>query len=443
MKHRDLLAMVLDRHAFLSISNQLIISGTNFAVGIVAARVLGVSEFGLFSVILMISMFIGTVEHTLLTLPMMTLAGNRARRSPSYFASIACLGIAASAIGAVVCVLFIAGYSLLRSEPISLGLMLSGAAMTFFRNVQIRVRLVLFANKKGMFSMRLEALRVSVIFLGGVAIYALGIAVTTPVLFWLFAIASLAAIAPALPQMIAHRVRRDLFRSVLGRHWPIASWILLMLIIGMGQEQAIWVIIGVKLGDQAVGGLRAAQYLLGVSHFVLFALENYMPRRAAEEMRHTGLQGLVRYLSYQSLFLGVASLFVILPIVIFAQPLLALVLGQDYSVYAPIMRIFAIMYLCVIQRTIWIFYLRSVERTRSVFASYIGSSLVAIVTIFPAMHYLGIAGAAWCMTFAQITCLLLIATAVVRHYSANVEIVPKDRNEVLACRNETSSGIIV
>ena len=430
MTVRSALSHVLDRHVVYSMSNQLLVSGTNFAVGIIAARFLGVSDFGLFSVILMISMLIGTIEHTILTMPMMTLAGNRQRRSLSYFASIALLGAAGSAIGALICSLFIVGYSLVRSEPVSAELVASAAAMTFFRNAQIRVRLILFANQKSSRSVQLEVLRVGLIGLGITAIYASGVTVTIPALFWLLAVASLAVLVPALPEMW-HRVRRKLMKAVLVRHWPIASWLLLMVVTGLGQEQAIWVIVGVELGDEAVGGLRAAQYLLGVSHFLFLALENYMPRKAAEEMRDTGLQGLVCYLGRQSLFIGGLGSLVILPIAFFSEPLLDRVLGRGYGPYAPIAMIFAVMYLCMIQRAIWTLYLRSVERTRSVFLSYIVSSLVALVTIFPAMQYLGVAGAAWCMTLAQATSLMLIAMAVARHYSENNRSLVKSRSQVL------------
>lgn len=414
------LAEVLDRHVVYSISNQLLITGTNFLVGIIAARVLGVADFGLFSLILMMSLFAGNIEHTLLTMPMLTVAGKRQQRSPSYFAAIARIGLVTALASAAVIALFVGVYAVARSEPVSLALIASAAAMTFANNVQLKVRFILFANKRSALTVALEALRVGIIIAGGIAIYLWDVPITVANVFWLFAVASLISVLPVAADIFSHRVRRDLVKRTLGRHWPMSRWMLLMLLVAIGQEQALWVITGLKLGDEAVGGLRAAQYLLGVTHFLLFAFENYMPRRAAEEMRRGGVQRLVRYLTYQSVLLGGVCALIILPVVIFPETLLGLVFGEEYVAYAATTPIFAIAYVCIIQRVIWIYYLRTVEQTRSIFHSYVGSSITSLIVIFPAIHYLGVAGAAWCIAIAQIACLSFIAASIAQHYERAV-----------------------
>ncbi len=414
------LQALLNRDVTASVMSQVLVSGLNFAIGVLAARLLGVEDFGLFSLILLMASFTTNIEAHFLTLPMMTLAGARARRSPAYFATIQQLGLMTGCLSALLIAGFVVLLFALRGESADTALIAAAAFLTFSQNIQAHVRRILFARLRPQHAVALDFARLVLMALAVGLIIAAGM---TPDVPTTLAGLGLAALVPALPFLCTgarHAVRPRLVRIVVARHWPIASWLLLMLLVAIGQEQALWMIAGVEFGDAAIGGLRAGQYLLGTTHFLIYALENFMPRTAAQEMRKDDVAGLLRYLGIQTLFVGTASLALILPLAVFAGPVLGLVFGPDFVAYADHTRIFAAVYAVTIVRMVWLYYLRVVERTRDIFVSYVISSLTAIALVYPLIEHFGVSGIPITMLIAQTVLLAAIGAHIARHAVARM-----------------------
>ena len=219
--------------------------------------------------------------------------------------------------------------------------------------------------------------------------------------------------------ILAARVPRRLPLRVLRRHWPLSSWMLLMMLVAIGQEQVLWIFVGIEFGNEAIGGLRAGQYLLGTTHLLIYALENFMPRTAAQEMRKDDVAGLIKYLFGQTLFVGAASFAVIVPIALFAKPLLEIFFGPEFGAFADLTRIFTLVYAVTIIRMIWLYYLRVVERTRDIFVSYVVRSAISLLIVIPMTSWFGLHGIPLTMLVAQTTLLLAVGLHIARHAMAN------------------------
>ena len=63
---------LLSRDLSFSVLDQVFVSGFNFVIGIATARALGVADFGLFALNLMIANFTAAAKAQLLTVPMIT-----------------------------------------------------------------------------------------------------------------------------------------------------------------------------------------------------------------------------------------------------------------------------------------------------------------------------------------------------------------------------------
>jgi len=406
---------LLNRDITYSVSNQVLVSGLNFAVGIVAARALGVTDFGLFALILLMVSFTANMEGHLITLPMMTLTGARKQRSASYFAAITVLGLATASASALFIAMFVIVLFLTRGDVADLNLILAAGLVAFSQNIQFTTRRVLFARSKMKQAVGLDLLRLGIMILFIAYLISNDIVVDVATALYVLAVSALVSALPFLRMTLRARVPRRLPMIVLRRHWPLASWMLLMMLVSIGQEQALWIFAGLHFGDDAIGGLRSAQYLLGTTHLLIYALENFMPRIAAQEMRLDDVSGLLKYLYGQTLFVGLASLSLIIPIGLFAGPLLKLFFGSEYVPYADHTRIFACVYAVTVIRMIWLYYLRVVERTRDVFISYVISSLVAVALVVPMTSWFGLYGIPLTMLAAQTTLLAAIGIHIARH----------------------------
>ena len=90
------------------ILDQILVSALNFVIGIAIARALGTAEFGRITLILLLAAQAGVFQEYVLSAPMMTLIGRRARRTPHYFGAILTWGVLSSLLGAVAVALAIA-----------------------------------------------------------------------------------------------------------------------------------------------------------------------------------------------------------------------------------------------------------------------------------------------------------------------------------------------
>lgn len=401
-----------------SFCDQLMVSSFNFAIGIGAARYLGISEFGKFTLILMVAGFATVAQGIVVSMPMMTLAGKRERRSRSYYAAVTCWGAVLSLGSAIATTAIIGGIYLARNGSISSGLLAAVMIATALLSMHDVVRRVLFTQRRGGEAFLLDALRF-VLFCGAVWwLHGAGTEVDAAVLLAVLGAAAAIAIVPFGPGLLAARVRSRMLKRIWHRHWLIARWLLLMILVGTGQEQVIWVGVAAGLGDAAVGALRAGQYLLGITHFVMMAVENFVPRQAAEEYRVGGETGLKSYLLRQTAALGVVTLLLILGVALPARFWLATVFGADYAQYAPLVWIYSVTYGVIFLRSIWVYYLRTVEDTRAVFRSFLVSSLTAIVCAYPAIAAFGISGAAFVVLAAHVICMACVLNHVRRHLYA-------------------------
>ncbi len=399
-----------------SMSNQLVVSGANFAIGIAAARYLGIAEFGKFTLILMIATFANIIHDTAVTAPMMTLAGSRARRSQEYFAAVALWGfILAAGFGLLVVSITAAIYSV-RETGLTSSLGFAVFALTAFQSCQIVTRRILFARQSGHVALAIDLSRyvlfAAMLVIGNI----LGHDIDASFVILALGVSALPVFLPVAVSLCARLPRLRLMREVWARHWRIAQWLVLMLIVSTGQEQLIWIGVSIHLGDEAVGAMRAGTYLLGATHFIVLAMENFLPRQAAEEMRIGGLRGLRAYLTRQTALLCTITVPIILLIAVPAEFLLEAVFGSEYAQYGNLVRIFAVTYIVYLPQGVWIYYLRTVERTGAIFRAFLISSTTALMLAYPAITIFGLFGAAMDILIAHIVCLAWMAYEITRHW---------------------------
>lgn len=401
-----------------SFIDQFMVSGSNFVIGIAAARYLGITEFGKFTLVLMIAGLATVVQSVAVSMPMVTLVGKSHRRGASYFSAVTIWGLALSVGFGLVTTGIVTTIYLARDGVVAVELPLAVAAISMFLNMHDVVRRILFCQHRGGEAFVLDGMRFGLFGASVVILHLAGVSVDAAMMLALMGGAAALAILPFVFGLAGGRVRWWLFRKVWNRHWLIARWLLLMTLVATGQEQIIWIGVAAGLGDAAVGALRAGQYLLGVTHFIMMAVENFLPRQAGEEFRDGGVPALRAYLLRQTFLLGAATVFLILVIAIPARFWLATVFGPEYARFAPIVWIYAASYSVIFVRSIWAYYLRTIEDTRAMFWSFLTSSLFALALAYPAIVNFGIVGAATLVLAAQITCMAGVLFRVHRHVRA-------------------------
>jgi O-antigen/teichoic acid export membrane protein len=237
-------------------------------------------------------------------------------------------------------------------------------------------------------------------------------------LLWVLAGSAVLSLLPFAGRITAGRVDNRMARTVFGRHMPMARWLAAMTLLTFASEQAITLGLGIVLDDKAVGGLRAGQYLLGATHFIMMAMESFIPGSASRAYVAGGTAALKRFLVQNMLVFGAPTGFLIVLLAVFAEPILNLVFGPEYAGFAVILRIYALSYAFIFARDIATHYLRAVERTDLIFRAYAASAVCAAVLFAPLVWSHGAIGAALVILASNIVSTAYILAASRRHSAA-------------------------
>ncbi len=385
----------------LALADQVLVSGMTFAIGIAIARLLGITEFGKLAIVLILQMFVQSLQGCLVVAPMMALTGLRGRRSKHYYAAVMTWAMGLSLLAGTAVALAVWGIYAFRDGGVALAFVLSAGAYAATQNLLYSVRRMLFAQRLGWQAFLMDGGR----YLAFLAILLVqwrrGGPIDVTVVLWSLAASGLTALVPLCLKLRGARLKPRLLRTVWQRHLPFAQWLALMLVLTFGQDQAIALSLGATLSDEAIGGLRAGQYLIGVTHFIWVALENFVPRSASQAYAAGGINALDQYLRRTTKMLGVIVWGFILIVSLPAETTLRLAFGPGYEQFAPILRLYGLTYAIAFFREVWVFFFYATERTDVIFRAFLIGFAVAMLAVLPAIKLAGITGAALTVLLAN------------------------------------------
>ena len=396
--------------ALVSLADQGAVSGFSFLMGIGAARVLGIDEFGHLALVLIVAGFAQEMQNALAVAPMMTLAGGRDRLSPAYTSSVFVGTLLLCLPGAL-----LAAAVLVAAGSTHPGTLLAASALILAQNVQFTLRRLLFARGEGVRALLMDAGRALAFAACAGIVWWAGLPIGPAGLIGLLAATALASCLPVAAPVAAAAFRaptRIRLAGLARRHAPMARWLFPVVFVTFVQEQAIWIGVGVFLGPDTLGGLRATQYITGAVLLMLRATENVLPVGAARAFAQGSVKALDRYLARAALRLGVPVVLLLAAIAVPAELCLRIVFGPDYVAYAPCLRVLAAGVLVVFVRDLAAHRFRAMQQTDVIFRALIASLVVSLATALPLLPALGATGAALAVTFGHAASLAYFVLAV-------------------------------
>lgn len=320
------------RHTHWALADQTVVSGSNFVTGILLARFLGPESFGIFVLLQAIILYMNSFQGALIFQPMMSAApqlreDQRIHYMHGAFAlqlMLCSVLIGIIAIAAIVIHVFDL-YSMLSIDSHIITAVI--AAMLAFQLHDWQRRYYFVKEKAG------SAFLIDIISHGG-QVTLLGTAflldkLDVAMAFWIIAGTSFTAfivgfMRDSLSPVFSHakKVLRDGWRT--GRDYLVA-WQLQWL----GTQGVLMFSAGV-VGAEAVGGIRAAQNIVGPINILFLAMENVVPVIAAKKFGISGLKGLLSYLSRITLIGSALLIPVLITVTVFASPIMKMLYGESY-----------------------------------------------------------------------------------------------------------------
>jgi len=388
------LSSFIHRYAHMNwaLADQAILSGTNFLMGILLARYLGLEGFGFFTLAWMPVAFIHTMQYSIISAPMMSIGPKQKEKDkPAYFGSVLLQQIFVSFSGAMLLLIGVLLSSSFfpewRLKSLLWPLLLASIAFP----MQDFLRRYFFARDKYAVAFVGDALT----YLGQICLLFLLVftdSLSVSNVLWVVALSSTAAVFYDAFHMKDIAFERDILYSTTRRHWNFTKWFASAILSELLYSSIFILAAGNVLGASAVGALKAAQNIVAVTHVLYKTLETIVPIKAAQHYKNGRTVALNTYLKKIS-FLSVFPLLGLLALAfIFPSFWLHLLYGSEYHEMGYVLQWYAAIYMMMFFWLPFRWGLQTLEHTKHILIVNVVAAVFAMASANAAATYFGLTG---------------------------------------------------
>jgi O-antigen/teichoic acid export membrane protein len=397
-----------------TIFDQIIVSGSNFATGILLVRGLGLAEFGKFTVAYAILLLANSVQLSFISSPMITLGSlcSTAQERRSFLRGMYGVQLIFCAIASAATVVATIVYSIVHGREIRAGVIVAfGCAVVLFL-MQDWLRRYYFTAGKATASVWNDV----VSYLGQVIVLCLLFGtgrLTIESAFWSIAITSgLAFAMGAIGEQLGCRFPET------GSAWKKSRGISIDLGIANQLQWLVYqgaILVGASVaGAQAAGGVRATQNVIGPVNIAYQAMENIVPIRAAEEMRRGGTQRAATFLFRFGAIGFIALLIVFSAGSLLSRRFLVFFYGHQLGPYANVLNMQMLYFLLAWPVRQLTFLFRTIKNTTPILIASIVAAACSMGLVYPMVRSFGALGIVVAAVAGQMGNLLYLIIATVR-----------------------------
>lgn len=391
-----------------AIADQALVSGVNFTVTLLLARLLGLEEFGWFAVVWMIILSIKRLQYALILAPVQSIAAKYdANGNHTYFTSVLVQQVGFAVLSASLVFLCAWAASLYFPTWGRHHLALPMAAVVFADQLQEHLRRWFFSHGRERTAFLIDVLS----YPGRLAAIASWVMLSEKLkvgeVVWVIAAAATASALCGLALQERWEWDGQAARQIAVRHWSFSKWLVASSLIDSAAQYVMTLVAGAVLGVAAVGAIRATQNVLAPIYVMNLALNNVVPAQASRIYEARGLAGMTRYLTKIALSAGGVGLLIALVACAAPEAWLHLLYGSKYGPFSTLVYWQAAIFtLSTLTLPITVA-LRAVENTRPMFVSKGLQAAFALATCYWLASNFGLSG-----TMFGSLCTSLIALAV-------------------------------
>ena len=375
-----------------ALTDQSIISATNFLTSVMLLRFMGLREFGVFALAWMAVLFVNSLQTALIVAPMMSIGPKQEEMDRhSYFGA-----VVFQEMVLVSCCFVLVFIALKVSDNFfphrglqQLALPLAVSAFAY--QAQDFLRRYFFVTRQSRHALADDALS----YLTQLPIlYFLHQAghLNSAIALWVMAGTSILGLVAGWFWVEPIAFDGEQIKAIALRHWKFSRWLGASALLQWTSGNLFVIAAPVYYGAAAAGVLKASQNLMGVTHVWFQGLDNVVPVETARRLRDGGVHSMLAYT--RSVLARWGGLTLVFAIVMASAPgfWLRLIYGPDMVQYGYILRLFALLYVLIFVGGPLRAGLQALEFTAPVFWSYLAMTTFAITFAFPMAKWLGLGG---------------------------------------------------
>lgn len=364
----------------LTLLDQVMVSGSNFLLGVLLTRWMGLESYGVFALAWMGVILASSLQQAGILAPMMSLGPKMPDDSQSnyYAATQRFQGVFAFFIGCLaVAVILLSDWGFPSWQMGGLFPVLPLVIMAFV--MQEYYRRYFFIKGQPREAFIIDGLAYLGM-IGGIGVLFLmdhlSVFSALGIIAGSFGVATMVGMIFAkLPFSSSYSQK-----SLILQHSKFSSWLIGTAILQFFSGNYYLIAAGIIIGPTAVGALRIVQNLMGVTHVLFLAMENVVPVKAALAYAKDGWEGMRIYLTVISLKSGVLVGGILFGIALTAKYLLIGVYGNQYLEYSYLLVAYCFFYAFLFPGYPLRYALRAIEHTKPIFIGYVLSTILSLLT---------------------------------------------------------------
>lgn len=373
----------------LTLIDQFIISASNFITNIIVARNLGLNEFGMFSIILLVTQFIWNQQMSLIIAPMMSIGPKQHKDlKKRYYGSVLIFQIAFTLLISLSFILVSQIISILHINFFQQDLILPIVLLISTFLMQEFIRKYFFVNGLARKAILIDTIS----YIGQVLILSYFVSLyheTINLRNVIYFISISSGFSIIIGVLIIEKLEINKFslKDSFQKNFEFSKWLFLSQLLHWISGNFWTISVSVIMGASSTGALRATQNIIGVLNIILLGLENIIPVKAAHHLAKGGKEKLFSYIKKFTLVGSIFTLIFCVLIAVFSEHILNLVYGDKYVNYAFLLRGLTFFYFLCFLNNSSKFLLRALELTREIFLANLISFTFIIPAFYPLIKY--------------------------------------------------------
>ncbi|MFK8039674.1 MAG: lipopolysaccharide biosynthesis protein [Crocinitomicaceae bacterium] len=359
----------------ITLVDQGVVSGVNFLMGILLTKLLGLDQYGVFAFLWMLVFFVSSIHQAFIVSPMYTLNAKQ-KNQIKYVSQLFSLQILFSVV-TFFCVWLVA--SILLSYYPEYNFTYASIAIALTAAVYVLhdfMRRLFFS-----FKAKTKALTVDIIGYGlqPFIIFAF---------YWFQELTLLTVLVSIISSLTTGIIVSFLISpfpkltfqmgETVQAHWRFSVYLIGTSILQWLSGNLFIAMAAGLLGPIAVGVIRMSQNIVGVLHVLFLALENSIPLKAAELLQAEGKVKMLQFIGKtikQSVWPVIALL---VAVILLSKTIISQLYGAEYIEYQYVLYTFCLLYAFVFVGTFLRFVIRTLEHNKTIFISYVATSIFSL-----------------------------------------------------------------
>lgn len=353
----------------LPIIDQAIVSGSNFLIGILLAKNLGIEGFGNYSILMLVVLFVLSIQNALFNQPLFTIGPDFEEKKEYLFAV-----LGAQLIFSVLAGLFFLFLIFLSGIFFKENIFFEYSTIIFlsiiFIALQDFIRRIFFFMEKAIWVITIDIVRYFFLVVLFFFFSLYQIELTIENVFKSILLSSFISFFLGLLFFVSLgfcKISSLFFIGVVKKHIVFAKWLVGSSTVQWFSGNTVVVAAAAIMGPGVVGAIRAAQNIMGGLNVLLLAIENFVPIRAKLILNANGVKNMSAYLFK---VFCVKVLFVIVCFFLFFlfnKEIILLLYSEEFIQYQWFIMAYLLVYVFVVANAVLKIWYRTIKKTAYIF----------------------------------------------------------------------------